>query len=132
MIDLWLNAIDDSKLIGVVLVDFKKAFDLVEHQILLNKLEIYGIKGEALQWFNTFLANRKQTQVAINNSKSDFKHISCSVPQGSILGPLLFYFLSMIYLYAPTIFSLIYMRMAQLYMMYRIPLKRMRKTFSLL
>ena len=89
MIDLWLNAIDDSKMIGVVLVDFKKAFDLVDHQILLNKLEIYGIKDEALQWFNTYLTSRKQ-QVTINNSKSDFKHISCGVPQGSILGPLLF------------------------------------------
>ena len=75
MIDLWLNAIDNGKMIGTVLVDFKKAFDLVAHQILLNKLEIYGIIDEALLWFNTDLTNRKQ-QVKINNSKSDFKHIS--------------------------------------------------------
>ena len=64
-------------------------FDLVDHKSLLNKLEIYGIKDEALLWFNTYLTNRKQ-QVKINNSNSDFKHISCGVPQGSILGPLLF------------------------------------------
>ena len=48
MIDLWLNAIDNGKMIGVVLVNFKKAFDLVDHQILINKLEIYGIKDQAL------------------------------------------------------------------------------------
>ena len=59
MIDLWLNAIDNGKMIGVVLVDFKKAFDLVDHQILINKLEIYGIKDQALSWFKTYLTNRK-------------------------------------------------------------------------
>ena len=89
MIDLWMNAIDSGKMVGVVLVDFKKAFDLVDHQILIDKLKIYGIKDEALSWFNTYLTNRKQ-QVAINNCKSDFKQISYGVPQGSILGPLLF------------------------------------------
>ena len=83
MIDLWMNAIDSGKMVGVVQVDFKKAFDLVDHQILIDKLEIYGIKGEALSWFKTYLTNRKQ-QVAINNCKSDFKQISYGVPQGSI------------------------------------------------
>ena len=58
IIDLWLNAIDNGKMVGVVLVDFKKAFDLVDHEILKNKLEIYGIKDEALLWFNTYLTNR--------------------------------------------------------------------------
>ncbi|MEW8546816.1 MAG: reverse transcriptase family protein [Candidatus Thiodiazotropha sp.] len=89
MIDSWLNAIDNSKLIGIVLVDFKKAFDLVDHQILKNKLKIYGINDEALRWFNNYLSDRKQ-QVTINNCKSNFQSISCGVPQGSILGPLLF------------------------------------------
>ena len=89
MIDSWLNAMDKGKIIGVVLVDFKKAFNLVDHQILLNKLDIYGIKDEALMWFNTYLTNRKQ-HVSVNNTKSDFKQISYGVPQGSILRPLLF------------------------------------------
>ena len=54
MIDNWLTAIDNGKMIGVVLVDFKRAFDLVDHQILLSKLEIYGIKDETLLWFDTY------------------------------------------------------------------------------
>ena len=66
MIDSWLNALDNGKMVGVVLVDFKKAFDLVAHQILIDKLEVYGIKDDALSWFDTYLVNRKQ-RVAIND-----------------------------------------------------------------
>ena len=61
----------------------------MDHQILLNKLDIYGIKDETLMRFNTYLTNRKQ-QVSVNITKSDFQQISYGVPQGSILGPLLF------------------------------------------
>ena len=89
MIDSWLHAIDNGQMIGVVLVDFKKAFDLVDHQILLSKLEIYGIRDEALQWFKTYLTQRRQ-QVYVNNSKSDIGGVLYGVPQGSILDPLLF------------------------------------------
>ena len=89
MTDSWLNAIDQGEMIGVVLVDFKKAFDLVDHNILLTKLKLYGIKNETLLWFKSYLSQRQQ-QVSINNTRSGFKPISCGVPQGSILGPLLF------------------------------------------
>ena len=88
MIDSWLDAIDNDQMIDV-LVDFKKAFDLVDHQILLPKLEIYGIRDEALQWFKSYLTQRRQ-QVYVNNSKSDIGGLLYGVPQGSILGPLLF------------------------------------------
>lgn len=89
MTDNWLNAIDNGKMIGIVLVDFKKAFDLVDHKILLSKLKIYGIKDETLSWFDNYLSQRRQ-QVSINNAKSEFKQVTYDVPQGSILGPLLF------------------------------------------
>ena len=89
MIDSWLDAMDNGKMMGVVLVDFKKAFDLVDHQILLSKLELHGLNNEALLWFNTYFTHRQQ-QVSVNSSKSDFEPISFGVPQGSIFGPLLF------------------------------------------
>ena len=83
MTDSWLNAMDNGEMIGVVLVDFKKAFDLVDHDILLTKLDIYGIKNETLSWFKFYLSCRQQ-QVSISNSKSSLRPVSCSVPQGLI------------------------------------------------
>ena len=85
-----------DELVGIVLVDFKKAFDLVNHQILLSKLKLYGISSEALMLFDTYLTNRRQL-VSLDNCKSDFEKVTCGVPQGSILGPLLFLLFIMIY-----------------------------------
>ena len=73
----------------VVLIDLKKAFDTVDHQILLSKLELYGIKGQALNLLKSYLTNRKQ-KCQIKNVFSSERLINCGVPQGSILGPLLF------------------------------------------
>ena len=83
------EALDNPEFAICILINFRKAFDTVEHNILLQKLYHYGIRGNALQWFNSYLSNRHQ-YVNYNNTSSDMKLITCGVPQGSILGPLLF------------------------------------------
>ena len=75
-------------MIGIFL-DFSKAFDTINHNILLYKLSHYGIRGKALEWFRNYLNNRKQ-YVSLNQNNSSLKEIENGVPQGSLLGPLLF------------------------------------------
>ena len=89
MIELIKNKLDNKRWVGAVFLDLEKAFDTVNHQILLKKLYHYGIRGIPLKWFESYLSNRQQRTV-LNNSESSFKQIVCGVPQGSILGPLLF------------------------------------------
>ena len=81
--------IDSNKIIISIFLDFRKAFDSVDHNILLSKLKAYGIRGHALDWFQSYLSNRMQ-YVCLNDVNSDLKPIKYGVPQGSILGPLLF------------------------------------------
>ena len=86
--DCYVNI--DRKLFNmVVLIDLKKAFHTVDHKILPRKLECYGIKGEALALLRSNLTNRSQ-KCQVKNFISSEKSIRCGVPQGSILGPLLF------------------------------------------
>ena len=73
-----------------VFIDLSKAFDTVDHSILLKKLKFYGITDKNLACFESYLSNRKQCIEVGENSKTDLKYVTCGVPQGSILGPLLF------------------------------------------
>ena len=75
--------------VGVVFVDLKKAFDTVDHDILLQKLALYGIQHHELEWFKSYLSNRSQF-TRVNGIDSEVENINIGVPQGSCLGPLLF------------------------------------------
>ena len=72
-----------------IFVDFKKAFDTVNHKILSNKLRSYNFGDSSIKWIDSYLNQRKQSTL-LNNYKSNLKNVTCGVPQGSILGPLLF------------------------------------------
>lgn len=92
LIDITENirqALDDNKAVCGIFLDFQKAFDTVNHEILIRKLNHYGIRGIANNWFSSYLSNRSQ-YVSISGFESDRKPINHGVPQGSVLGPILF------------------------------------------
>ena len=89
MMDNFIQALEKGEFIIGVFLDFSKAFDTVNHDILFEKLYHYGIRGPALHWFKSYLHERKQ-YVTYNDISSSAKIIKCGVPQESILGPLLF------------------------------------------
>ena len=89
LMDRVITALEEKRLPISIFMDLSKAFDTLDHKILLSKLQYYGVTGTALSWFNSYLSNRSQ-YVEINGRSSDVNNIDTGVPQGSILGPLLF------------------------------------------
>ena len=89
LIDKISNAVERNEPTLGIFLDLSKAFDTINYDILLYKLEYYGFRGVALDLFKSYLSNRKQF-VRDQMHDSDHKIINCGVPQGSILGPLLF------------------------------------------
>ena len=89
MTNQWCLNIDRAMISGVIFLDLKKAFDTVEHAILLKKLSDYGVQGQTASWFKSYLNDTQQFCV-VNGLSSVKDRIVCGVPQGSLLGPLLF------------------------------------------
>ena len=87
--ELIKKSIDKGKYGCSIFIDLRKAFDTVNHEILLTKLEHYGIRDKMLEWFRSYLSKRKQ-YISIDGRSYELLDITCEVPQGSVLGPLLF------------------------------------------
>ena len=89
MYDTWVKAVEEGNMAGVMMVDLSAAFDMVDHALLLKKLELLGLDRQALQWIESYLAGRAQC-VCVDGQLSPFMDVRYGVPQGSVLGPLLY------------------------------------------
>ena len=88
--ETWRKVVDANLVVGVAFVDFRKAFDCVSHSILIHKLHNhFGIHDPLLSWITNYLKDRSQF-VNINGNQSDIARVTCGIPQGSVLGPILY------------------------------------------
>ena len=87
--DTVLSILEDGANADVVYLDFAKAFDKVDHRIVLNKIQKLGIHGKVYEWIESFLSNRYQS-VTVNGTISEPQKVISGVPQGSVLGPIIF------------------------------------------
>ena len=89
LIESWRQDLDKGRTVGSVMLDLSKAFDLIPHNLLLDKLKAYGLSTQSLNLIKDYLSGRRQ-RVKVANAKSDTVKINRGVPQGSVLGPLFF------------------------------------------
>ena len=116
LVDKISNNIDIKKHGIGIFLDLSKAFDTIDHQILLRKLQRYGVRGIACDWFKSYLENRVQ-YVSYNTKDSDYMKIMCSVPQGSIFGQLLFILYINDIVKVSTVLNPVYLQMTPVYSM---------------
>ena len=89
LVDTWLKSIDKDEVIGAIFFDLKKDFDMVNHDVLIKKLQVYIFDSITLDWVTSYLSNRKQCMIN-NDIKSPLEDITAGVPQGDVLCPVLF------------------------------------------